>query len=670
MPFDGVPFLFNAERLVLEAEAVVFAPPPPIDYEAWAVERVVFGQESPFPGNYQPTRYPYFRPILAALSPEDPCREVSVCGSAQIGKTVIAQIFTGGSLDLDPGPFLYVHPTEPNAIRWSRQKWRPFQRASLRDVLKSTTSRESGASLLYQERRDERGFIQMSGANSEASLSMVSFPRQVQDDLSKWEMNNAGDPEAQADSRSMAFRYAKVLKLSTPLVDPGCRITRDLQAGTQEHFHVPCPHCGHLHPLEWDNMLACLDEEHPEDVHFTCPDCGSVIEERHREGFERYLLEHDPVPYNPAARNRHRSFYIWSAYSPSVIWAQIAAAWIKAKGDPAREQTFLNDWVGRAYKAAGEAPPWEAIRDRAEETGHRRGEIPAGYPLLCLGIDVQGDWLAWHLKAFGRELRRATVDYGVIEGYVGDTLARVALNALLAKTWPDVQGKRRALDLVAIDGNAYTEDVWDWARKHPMSRQLADDGRVLPGVIMVRGVASDAAPNLARVQRERGKDGKIKRYVRRFFNVGVSPLKMALYKCLQKVDPLERGYVAYPQGLDDAFYQELCAERRSPIRNRRTGFTSYLWVKDPNQRNEVLDTEIQAEAAAIRCGWRRNTDEQWDRLEAEREAAPPPAQLDLEDLPLGEAARQNDANAVRTASATEAPRGSGAERLARLNQEG
>jgi hypothetical protein len=30
------------------------------------------------------------------------------------------------------------------------------------------------------------------------------MPRQVQDDLAKWELNAAGDPEQQADSRSAA----------------------------------------------------------------------------------------------------------------------------------------------------------------------------------------------------------------------------------------------------------------------------------------------------------------------------------------------------------------------------------------------------------------------------------------------------------------------------------
>lgn len=621
------PFLANPRKLALGVFAAVMKPPPPIDFNAWAVENVVFGPESPFPGPYDPERFPHFARPLACLSPEEPCTVVVVKGSAQWGKTTVAQIFAAASLDLDPGPFLYVHPTEPNAVRWSKQKWKPFAKQSLPGLLKTGTSRDGGSSILYQERKDGRGFLQMSGANSEASLSMVSAPRQVQDDLAKWEMNNAGDPEVQADSRSKAFWNAKKLKIGTPLIEPGCRITRAYQAGTQEQYHVPCPHCGHAHPLAWETMLACLDEAAPEDAHFTCPNCNGRIEEHHRPAM---LRGGRWVADNP--NGRYPSFHVWAAYSPMETWRAIAEAWIDAKGDPAREQAFLNDWIGKAYRAAGEAPPWEAIRDRAEAEGHRRGTVPPGGLLVAVGVDVQGDWLAWHVMAFGRDLRRWTVDYGVIEHYVGSDKGRAALDELLKRSWPDAWGNRRGVEMLAIDGNAYTEDVWDWAKRHPMSK-----------VIMVRGAKSENAPALARVQHERGKDGKVKRYAKRFFNVGVSGLKMALYQSLKVVDPLVRAFVGFPKGLDDAFYQELCAERRAPVRNRLTGFITYRWVKDPNQRNEVLDTVIQAEAAAIRLGWRRNTEEQWARLEAERERPPSGVQLDLEEMAVAPRASESPA---------------------------
>jgi phage terminase large subunit GpA-like protein len=139
---------------------------------------------------------------------------------------------------------------------------------------------------------------------------------------------------------------------------------------------VPCPHCDHFQVLEWENMLAQLDPRAPERAHFTCTDCGAAIEEHHRPAM---LARLEWRAHNPKAARHHRSFWIWGAYSPLKSWARIAQEWLKARGDSAAEQVFLNDTVGRAYEARGEAPPWEKLRDRASESPYARGTSrPAG----------------------------------------------------------------------------------------------------------------------------------------------------------------------------------------------------------------------------------------------------------------------------------------------------
>ncbi len=271
----------NADWLAAQATATALDPPPPVDYLAWAVRNIVFTKrESPSaPGPYNPGLFPEFSEILRALGPDDPCRIVTVKKSAQLGGTVIANVFTLGTMDLDPGDFMVTHPTDDNARRWSKMKLAP--------MLKNTTamarvfpqkSRDGSDSVLYKERADGRGAIQISGANSPASLSQVTMARQVQDDLAKWEMNAAGDPENQADSRSRGVEFAKILKISTPLIKPGCRISAAFDKGSQEKPYLPCPHkeCGEYQVLEWENMRATI-EANPEDPHFTCVGCGGEI---------------------------------------------------------------------------------------------------------------------------------------------------------------------------------------------------------------------------------------------------------------------------------------------------------------------------------------------------------------------------------------------------------
>jgi phage terminase large subunit GpA-like protein len=69
----------------------------------------------------------------------------------------------------------------------------------------------------------------------------------------------------------------------------------------------------------------------------------------------------------------------------------------------------------------------------------------------------------------------------------------------MKQTWPNAAGRRIGLDRAAIDGNAWTEDVWDWARRHPRTK-----------LIMVRGRGEDHAPRIARVKKERNeRTGKL-----------------------------------------------------------------------------------------------------------------------------------------------------------------
>lgn len=600
--------LANAERLMHEAIVAALQPPPPVDYLKWAVENVVFTKrETQEPGPYNASRFSYFNEILLALNPSDPCRVVTLMKSAQLGGTVLANVFTAGSMDMDPGDLMYAHPTENNAQRWSKMKLRPLLRstAALCKIFPER-SRDGGDSTLYKERADGLGAILISGANSPATLSQVTMPRQVQDDLAKWENNSAGNPETQADSRSRGVAFAKIFKISTPLVEPGCRITKAYEAGTQERCYVPCPHCEHMQTLEWENMLAGLDEDRPEDAHFSCIDCGGIIEEHHR----KWILErHEWRAANPKMRKLHRSFYIWSAYSFLQSWRQIALEWLTAKGDPGAEKTFLNDTVGRAFKAQGEAPPWEGIRDRAEQSGYSRGTIPKGALLLTLGLDCQDDRVEWQLVGWGRNLHRFVVNKGVVPGHVSEPRTQDLLSGLVEQTWPNQFGKQIAIDLAAIDGNAFTEDVWSWAQKHRTTR-----------VIMVRGRGEDWAPLFARVKKERNKAGVLTRYSSRFYNFGTSTLKSALYRHLLKADPEASGYVAFPEGLEDDYFQQLTSEHRTEV--KKLGQTVYRWEKiDKNQPNEMLDTMLQAEAAAIKLGLRSISDAVWSRFEAEREGS-------------------------------------------------
>ena len=613
--------LANPDWVLADVLAAGFVPPPPVDLVQWAKDNIFFDKDDDFPGPFNFDRFPFLVDILRALQPDHPCRWVTLAKSAQSSGTMTANVFTLGTMDLDPTGFLYTHPTNDNALRWVRTKFNPMVRLSPRAgaLFPPSGSKEGGASLLYKERRDGRGWLQVSGAGSEASLSLISPRCQVQDDLAKWVTNDAGDPEDQANSRSKAKRNAKIFKVSTPLIAPGCRITAAYEKSSQGQFYVPCPHCGHEHVLTWENLRAATPRGGPEKAAFTCPVCGGLIEQHHRPDM---LRRGRWVHRYPERCNRRMGFHIWTAYSPLQTWASIIERHEDAEGDPLKERVFSNDELGLAYQAKGDAPPAEGLETRAQDAKLPRGTVPAGGLLLALGCDCQGDRVEWALWAGHEHMQRTLVEVGVIPHHIREPEARAELDALLARPWRRAAGPSRPADLLAIDANTYTDDVLGWCRSHPVSR-----------VIAVRGVAPDTAPviELVKGKEKNRRTGKKRRGGGRFFNVGASPIKFGLYEDLAKEDPLQTGYVHFVDGLGRTVFDQLTVEYRE-AKKQRDGSVKYLWVKPSGSPNEQLDMAVYATAGLHKLGWSTMTPEAWARLAENREPAAAADQGDLEDL--------------------------------------
>jgi phage terminase large subunit GpA-like protein len=600
--------LANAERLAVESVAAALEPPPALDLVTWAERNIVF-EDGPFPGPYSRALFPFFDEVLRASGPSDACRFVSVMASAQVGKTALATIFILANMAASRGSFMCVHPTEDNAVRWAKMKLGPMMKSTaiVRELFPQRANGQL-ASILYRERKDGMSRLLVTGANSPASLSQVTIDAQVQDDLSKFEVSAWGDAESMADSRSRAIADAKILKISTPLVSPGCRITRNFLEGSQEHPYVGCPHCGTKQVLEWANFVPDKADE----AHFVCVACGCVIEESDRP---KLLSTFEWRAHNPTAAKQHRSFWIWSAYSYLQTWPQIAREWLRARGDPASEKTFWNDTLGQPYVDKGEARPPVELHARASQSHYARGEVPQGCLVLTLGVDCQFDRVEWLLLGHGENYRKFVVDCGMVGKHISEPDCQRNLDLLLQRQWSNFRGRKIGVSMAALDAGFSADDVLGYCNRHSPSK-----------VIAVRGVGGDATPRLARVQRERSeKTGTILKYSRRFFNVGTYTLKASLYRDLAKDDPQEKGFISFPRDLPLSFYEELVSERRVAI--KRMGATIFRWEKPDRQANEMHDCMLYATAAGLKHGVNFISDQGWAKLRAELESpAPQPPQ--------------------------------------------
>lgn len=643
-------FLTPAGRVLARAAAAVMAPPLPPDISRWCEENIVFDERSPLPGPYRSDRFPFLREIHEVLSPEHPCREVTIAKSAQTGGTVsLVQPTLGAWHEYGPVDSLVVHPTTSSATEWVNNKWLPMRRqaASLRRIFGDGRGNNTD-NTFNQETLNRNGSLKVASAGSPDDLAGTSRRLVIGDDLSKFEMNDKGDPEAMMRSRASAFEDAKLVWVSTPLIKGTCRITRNFQRSDQRHYHVPCPHCGNEAPLTWENFRKSIDPERLHAAHFTCEACGCVIDHSYKM---QILRAGKWVAHNP--RGDHPGFHFWRAMAPQRDWASIAVDYAQTMGwtrltvssetesglqaqvEAATEQTFYNDVLGLPYEQASRGPDWTALRDRSENVDPTqitilpRGVLPATGFILAAGVDCQQDRIEVQIVAFGRNYKRWVIDYIVIPHHIGDDAGRAALDAILGTTWRTQNGLRVPLDMLAIDGSTYTEDVWAFCKRHPWSR-----------VILVKGASSQNGPVIVPMRFERRNDGQAKRQQKRAFMLNVSQLKADFCHWLAKDDPIERGFIQFAAGLGDEYYRQITSEVRVLKRTRGGLVTSQWDLVEPTRRNEGLDTALYAEAGARRRGWTSLTVEQWDALSDERGAAPPEVQGDLFDAGLKVTAEQ------------------------------
>jgi len=179
------------------------------------------------------------------------------------------------------------------------------------------------------------------------------------------------------------------------------------------------------------------------------------------------------------------------------------------------------------------------------------------------------------------------------------------------KTHAEPMRRPLGISLAALDSNYATDDCLAYARRHPPYRLIA-----------IRGAHGDAAPRIARVQRERDeKRGTVLKYSARFYNIGVNQFKASLYRDLAKDDPAQPGYISFPTGCEDRLFQEIMGETR--VMHKRMGMAYFRWEPiAARQATEMLDALVYASAAAIKHGVNAISDKGWQALETKLEGPP------------------------------------------------
>lgn len=608
---------------------IALAPPERLPTKEWARKyRRFHRKDGAHPGPWESE--PHHDEIMDAW--DDPgVRRVVVCGPSQVGgKSAVMANCLGRSIHLSPTNAMVVYPTINAAEKWMKSRFEPMVSASpvLRAMVPTRKSRDGDQTIRY--RQYPGGQLFANGANAPTDLAAQTVRDVYGDEIDRFEASagKEGDPIDLAEQRQVDYGpFAKTWLSSTPTIEGYSRIDAAYDTSDQRIRELPCPGCKQFVEIAWGDVKFKdpeTGEKRPELAHIECPKCRKPWTEAQRQAAIRRGRWRATAPFTGTAGFR------WNAFvCPRADLVAIARRFLDALGNPEQEKTFANTVECRSWRPKADAPPWELLKIRRETWPAH--VLPVGVVLLTAGADIQKDRIEARVWGWAPGAECWHIETRVFLGSTARDEVWKNLDALLDETWETQGGVELHLDRLAVDMNAYTEEVYRWAKPYRGNRR----------VMLVRGDHRQTVVLGMPAQTEVAWNGKKARRGARIWPVGVSKAKEWFYQKLALPMPAEgqpfaRGFVHLSTRCADEELRQLTSEEL------RTGKDKYgrprgEWHVKPGFRNEGLDCWNYAYAAAIDAGLWRLTERAWSKLREQRGLAPakaPPA-FDLDRFGAG-----------------------------------
>lgn len=562
---------------VRRAASLAWSPPPRLPLSDWIESKLRLpGDVSSLPG---PIRlYPFQRGIADAMS--DPTIErVTVQKSARIGYTTLLVGLTGSHVVNEPAPILFVLPTEDDCRQFMVSNVEPTFEASPALAGAMVADQREGRNTLLS-RRFAGGSLKVVAAKAPRNLRGHNARILIIDEADGMEPTKEGHAPALAEYRTMSFPDRKIVVGSTPIFEETSYVLSAYERSDKRVYEVPCPDCGAFQEIRWADIH--WPEGKPEQAHWVCPQCGSVVEDRQKPAMVAAGRWRATAPEVKG----HAGFRINALVSPmaKAAWGVLAQEFVAAKNDPGLLQTFVNLVLGEGWRITGDEIDDSELASRAEPFG--LDAVPEAVLAITAGVDVQGDRLEVTLTGWTRDGEALILDHKIIWGTPDDDATWTELDAVLKMRFAHPLGGRIGIDAAAIDsGDGETmEAVYAFAFPRASRKVLA-----------IKGVAGNR-PFIEK-SKSRVKGGWL-------WIVGVDGIKAHI------AARLARGRsIRFSHALPAAWFEQLASER-IVIRYSR-GQPQRRFERIPGRRAEALDCTCYAFAARqiLNINWDQRADD-------------------------------------------------------------
>jgi phage terminase large subunit GpA-like protein len=561
------------------------SPPPLLTVAQWADQnRKLPRISSSEYGPWRTSRFPFLREIMADLSLTSSVQEVAVMKGSQLGFTEVALNLMFYNIDHHPVPMLYVQPTIDTIEKFSKQRFTPSAELvpKVYEKIGDMKSRDSSNTLRLKS--FPGGIIIMGGANSAASLRSMPIEVLMLDEWDGYptDVDSEGDPAELAIRRTANFPRRKIFYLSTPGVKEVSRIEPKFLEGDQRYYNIPCPHCGKLQVLKWENLKWRKRKDHndePEAVWYRCEHCKKNIDERDKTQF---LSEENGacwIAENPGAEVH--SYHLSALYSPLGFfgWRDAVKMFLRATHSNNKEllKVFVNTVLGESWTEEARTVAAVGLLRRIEKYP---ADVPAKVMVLTAGADVQEDRIECEVVGWARDLESWSISYQVFRGDTEGKFVWQQLDDFLRQTWRHESGQEINIAIAAVDSGHRARVVYRYCK-------LREHRNIFP----IKGAPGWGKGYIRRpLKNKRNDDGVY------LFGVFVDEVKSRVYSSL-RIDEPSPGYCHFPDKVpyDRDYFRMLTAERL--VTRRVRGFVKLQWELLSGRRNEALDCRVYAIAA-------------------------------------------------------------------------
>lgn len=630
MPLDGfAPQYDTLGDLVCDLAEQMLRPPERLSVSESAAKYRYLNNPGSYIGMWKNEKTPYLVEPMNELNSRDK-KAVVLAAPAQSGKTDCILCWLLYSVVCDPADLILYQTSNTAARDFSIRRVDRLHRHSkiFREYLgpKNDTN--------VHDVKYRNGVLFTLSWPSINEMSGKPVPRVALTDYDRMDMNVGGEgsPFDLGSKRTTTFKsFGKTFVESSPgkpVTDikwiqksphqaPPCEgILALYNRGDRRRWHWPCPHCNeYFEPsfarLSWDSKLKDPLEA-GETVVMVCPTSGCIIEPDNKARMNRagvWVPEGMRVDtkgklQGKGVRSEMASFWLKGPAAEFVSWKDLVVKYLNAErefqetGSQEALKTTVNTDQGEPFYPRGseiERLP-EDLKTKAIVWKHKL--VPAGVRFLLAHVDTQKNKWVVQVHGIGKGGDIWVVDrFDIVKSdRVDKDDERLWVKpATYLEDWNKIEEMVMSLEYELEDGSGFMSikttycDMGGYARDKSETvtenaykywRKLRKDGKS-SRFQLLKGDPNHSAPRAAleypdTKQKDRtvGARGEIPVL---FFNVNV--LKDSLNGLLENTTE-GQGRILYADWLEDYFFRELCAERRTPKG----------WEKvSSNARNEAWD---------------------------------------------------------------------------------